>query len=137
MFMPAQTWRRIRERYLLIGSKCENCGTHYFPTKFVCKKCRRKGKLVRHKFSGKGKIYSYSLVTSPPEGFKHESPYIMAIVELQEGAHLMAQIVDWQGKPEPRIGDSVEVVFRKIQEDGPEGIIQYGFKFKPVEGAKG
>ena len=130
--MPARTWRRIKERYCLIGSKCESCGTHYFPTKHICKKCRRKGKLVRHKFAGTGKIVSFSLVTSPPEGFKFEAPYVMAIVELDEGARLMTQIVDWQGKRELRIGDSVELVFRKIQEEGPEGIIQYGFKFKPV-----
>jgi uncharacterized protein len=132
--MPAKSWRRIRERYGLIGSKCENCGTHYFPTKHICKKCRRKGKIVRHKFVGKGKIVSFSLVTSPPDGFKVEAPYMMGIIELHEGAHLMAQIVDWQGKKELAIGDSVEVVFRRIQEDSPEGIIHYGFKFKLVEG---
>lgn len=132
--MPAKSWRRIRERYNLIGSKCETCGTYYFPTKHICKKCRRKGKIVRHKFSGKGAIFSFSTVTSPPEGFKLEAPYVIAIVELEEGARLTAQIVDWQGKPELRIGDSVEVVFRKIQEEGPEGIIHYGFKFKPVTG---
>lgn len=132
--MPAQTWRRIKERYGLIGSKCENCGTYYFPTKHVCKKCRRKGKIVRHKFAGKGKILTFSLVTSPPEGFKHEAPYMMAIVELEEGARLMTQIVDCHKMGELKIGDPVEVVFRRIQEDSPEGILQYGFKFKPIEG---
>ena len=132
--MPAKSWRRIRERYGLIGSKCENCGTYYFPTKHICKKCRRRGKIVRHKFAGIGKIVSFSLVTSPPDGFKVEAPYMMGIIELHEGAHLMAQIVDWQGKKELAIGDSVEVVFRRIQEDSPEGIIHYGFKFKLVEG---
>jgi len=130
--MPARSWRRIRERYGLIGSKCENCQTHYFPIRHVCKKCRRRGKVARYKFSGLGKIYSFSLVTSPPEGFKHEAPYIMALIELEEGVRLMAQVVDWQGKKELAIGDKVEVVFRKIQEDGDEGVIQYGFKFKPV-----
>ena len=130
--MPAKSWRRIRERYGLIGSKCETCGTYYFPTKHICKKCRRRGKIVRHQFSGKGKLYSFSLVTAPPDGFKFEAPYMMAIVELEEGARVMTQIVDWQGKRELRIGDPVEVVFRKIQEDGREGIIHYGFKFKPV-----
>jgi uncharacterized protein len=130
--MPAKSWRRIKERYGLIGSKCETCGTYYFPTKHICKKCRRKGKVIRHKFSGKGKIFSFSLVTSPPEGFKVEAPYMMAIVELAEGARLTAQVVDW-AKKELRIGDSVEVVFRKVQEDGHEGVIHYGFKFKPVE----
>ncbi len=132
--MPAKSWRRIRERYGLIGSKCESCGTYYFPTKHICKKCRRRGKIVRHKFGGKGKIVSFSLVASPPDGFKFEAPYMMGIVELKEGARLMAQIVDWRGKKELAIGDSVEVVFRRIQEDSPDGVIHYGFKFKLVGG---
>ncbi len=130
--MPARSWRRIKERYGLIGSKCENCGTHYFPVKHICKKCRRRGKVVRYKFSGLGSVYSFSLVASPPEGFKNEAPYIIALIELEEGVRLTSQVVDWQGKAEVKIGDKVEVVFRKIQQDGDEGIIQYGFKFKPV-----
>ena len=130
--MPVKSWRRIRERYGLIGSKCEKCNTYYFPTRHFCKKCRRKGKIVRHKFSGKGTIYSFSLITAPPSGFKLESPYMIAIVELEEGARVTTQIVDWQGKKELQIGDKVEVVFRRIQEAGSEGIVHYGFKFKPV-----
>ncbi|MFH1447714.1 MAG: Zn-ribbon domain-containing OB-fold protein [Candidatus Micrarchaeota archaeon] len=130
--MPVKSWRRIRERYGLNGSKCETCNTYYFPTRHFCKKCRRKGKLVSYKFNGRGNIFSFSLVTSPPSGFKLESPYMIAIVEIEEGPMLMSQIVDWHGKKELKIGDPVEVVFRKIREDGPEGIIHYGFKFKPV-----
>ncbi len=130
--MPVKSWRRIRERYGLIGSKCETCETYYFPTRHFCKKCRRKGKIVAHSFKGTGRIFTFSVVTSPPSGFKLESPYMMAIIELDEGAKLTAQVVDWQGNREPKIGDRVEVVFRKIQESSPEGIIHYGFKFKPV-----
>lgn len=31
------------------------------------------------------------------------------------------------------IGDPVEMVFRKIREDGENGVISYGFKFKPTK----
>ena len=31
------------------------------------------------------------------------------------------------------IGDEVEVVFRKIREEGKEGVISYGYKFKLKE----
>lgn len=80
-------------------------------------------------FSGKGKIYSYTLVSSPPSGFELEAPYPMAIVELEEGAHVTAQLVDTKYE-RVKIGAPVEVVFRKIQEEGKEGLIHYGFKFK-------
>jgi hypothetical protein len=126
------TWRRIPERYGLIGSECEICRTKYFPVRRICPNCRRRGKMKEVKFSGKGKVYSYTVVHSPPTGFELDVPYIMAIVELQEGPKLTAQIVDFNSK-DIKIGTQVEMVFRKIQEDGKEGLIHYGFKFKVVK----
>lgn len=125
------TWRRIPERYLLLGVKCETCSSHYFPKRLVCPKCRRKGKLSEFRYSGKGKVFSYTVVTAPPEGFEDQVPYVLAIIELDEGARLTAQIVD--AKPEDvRIGARVVNVFRVIQRDDPEGLIHYGFKFRLV-----
>jgi hypothetical protein len=125
------TWRRIPERYGLIGSECENCKTKYFPIRKMCPKCRRKGRVKEVKFSGKGKVYSYAVIYSPPTGFELDAPYIMAIVELVEGPRVTAQIVDSDAK-DVKIGTPVEMIFRKIQEDGKEGLIHYGFKFKVV-----
>ena len=61
--------------------------------------------------------------------FKNNSPYAVGIIELDEGAKITAQIVDCDVN-ELNIGDEVEVVFRKIREDGKEGVISYGYKFK-------
>jgi len=125
------TWRRIPERYGLIGSRCEICGANYFPVRKICPACRRKGKMKDVKFSGRGKIYSSTVIYSPPSGFELDAPYAMAIVELEEGPRLTAQIEDGSMK-DIKIGTPVEMIFRKIQEDGKEGLIHYGFKFKVV-----
>ncbi len=53
-------------------------------------------------------------------------------MELDEGAKVTAQIVD-ADIDDIEIGDPVEMVFRKIREDGPGGVITYGFKFKIVK----
>jgi uncharacterized protein len=131
--MPSEnlaiTWRRIPERYRLTGSACENCKTNYFPTRKLCPKCRRKGKIVLKQFSGKGAIYSFTEVTAGPAGFELEVPYVLAIVELSEGPRLTAQVVG-VGEKDVKIGDSVEMIFRKIMEDSPEGLIHYGYKFR-------
>lgn len=124
-------WRRIPERYRMLGVKCETCAQTYFPKRSICPKCRRKGKITEMKFSGKGKVFSFTEVTSPPEGFEDQVPYVLAIIELDEGAKLTAQIVDAHMN-DIKIGSRVEQVFRVIQKDDPEGLIHYGFKFKLV-----
>jgi hypothetical protein len=126
------SWRRIPERYGLIGSHCEVCGGNFFPARKVCPICRRRGKVKQVRFSGKGKIYSYTVIYSPPSGFELATPYLMAIVELDEGPKLTTQIVDCDMK-DVKIGALVKMVFRKIQEDGEEGLIHYGFKFKVMK----
>jgi len=122
-------WRRIPERYNLIGSRCENCGEAFFPARAMCPSCRRRGRVKKLQFSGRGDVYSYTLVTSPPSGFELEAPYPMALIQLEEGARVTAQLVDTDYS-KLKIGAPVEMVFRKIQEEGNEGLIFYGFKFK-------
>ena len=125
------TWRRIPERYRLLGVICKTCSKTYFPKRSICPKCRRKGKIEEIQFSGKGKVYSFTEVTAPPDGFEDQVPYTLAIIELDEGAKLLGQIVDAH-KDDVKIGSHVERVFRVIQRDNPEGLIHYGFKFKLV-----
>ncbi|MBI4813630.1 MAG: Zn-ribbon domain-containing OB-fold protein [Methanobacterium sp.] len=122
-------WRHISQRYNLIGSKCLQCGEVFFPMRVICPKCRRKGKLEPIKFTGNGKIMSYSVIHTPTDEFKNISPYAVAIIELEEGANITSQIVDCN-TDNIEIGQEVELVFRKIREEGDEGVISYGYKFK-------
>ena len=122
-------WRHIPQRYNLIGSKCTHCGKVYFPVRVICPECRRKGKLEEIKLSGNGKIHTYSVIHTPADDFKLISPYVVAIIELEEGTKITSQIVDSDGD-NIEIGDEVELVFRKIREEGEDGVISYGYKFK-------
>ncbi len=122
-------WRKMPERYRLVGSKCLNCGRIYFPRRKICPHCRRKGKIVDIKMPEKGKIYSFSEVHSAPPGFENELPYFVAIVELQNGIKLFSMLAD-SPRNKIRIGAPVKMVFRKITENDGKGIIAYGYKFK-------
>ena len=125
----ALTWRRIPERYTLKGNRCTNCNTNYFPPRKICPKCRRQGKIEPFQYSGKGKVYTFAEITAPPVGFELEIPYVLALIQLEEGPYVTAQIVDCKAE-DVKIGSPVFMVFRKIQEDGEEGLIHYGYKFK-------
>jgi len=124
-------WRRIPERYALIGSICENCKTEYFPQRKFCAKCRRKGRITDHQMPSEGKIFSFTQVHAAPIGHENEAPYYLAIVELKNGVRLMSQIVDSEDE-KIKFGADVKMMFRKISEDDNEGVIAYGYKFKVV-----
>jgi len=66
-------------------------------------------------FSGRGKILTYSIVYVPTTRFKDKAPYALAVIELEEGARLMA-IVDTQNL-------NIDLPVRFSHHD------QYGFHF--------
>ncbi len=79
--------------------------------------------------SGRGTVYSFTTVTTPAEPFESFAPYVLALVQLDEGPLVTAQLTDLDGPPE--IGMRVEMVVRKLRTDGARGIIVYGPKFRP------
>ncbi|MBL8133093.1 MAG: OB-fold domain-containing protein [Anaerolineae bacterium] len=85
----------------------------------------------RQAFAGTGEIVSFTTVREAPEGYEDQAPYVLALVRLDEGQMITAQITDLEDLP--AIGDRVEMVTRKLTTEGPRGMIVYGYKFrKPV-----
>ncbi|MBD3262708.1 MAG: transcriptional regulator [Candidatus Altiarchaeales archaeon] len=122
-------WRLIQPRYNLVGTECRTCGGKYFPPRNICPKCRRKSRIEKYKFSGKGEVFSYTIIRATPKGFEYQKPYPVAVIQLVEGPKITAQIVDCN-PDEIKVGLKVESCFRKIIADGEEGIIRYAYKFK-------
>lgn len=85
----------------------------------------------QYDLSGLGEIYSFTTVQETPEGFDEQAPYVLALVKLDEGPIITAQITDLDGA-EIHIGDRVEMVTRKLTTEGTRGMIVYGYKFRKV-----
>jgi len=127
----ARFWRKIPQRYNMLGTKCETCGRHFFPPRSFCPGCRRTGKIVDYRFIGTGTVVTYTIIHTASEQFEQLTPYVLAIVQLDEGPRMTAQIVC---RPdEAKIGMRVKRTFRRITTDGESGDIHYGTKFVPVE----
>lgn len=125
----SQHWRLSEQRYQLAGEVCPHCGAAIFPPRDVCPECTKPAQEV-YTFSGKGTVYSYTRVLNAPEGYEEQTPYILALVELDEGPILTAQLTDVDEAI--TIGMRVEMVTRKLRTDGDEGVIIYGYKFRPM-----
>lgn len=85
----------------------------------------------RFAFAGTGEIYSYTVIQEAPAGYDGQAPYVLALVKLDEGPVITAQITDLDGEP-IAIGDRVEMVTRKLTTEGERGVIIYGYKFRKL-----
>ncbi len=122
-------WRNIQQRYRLTGTRCDTCDTTYFPPRQLCPECRREGDVEEQELNGTGTVVTYTTVHEPSPEYEGDSPYSLAIVELDEGPRVTAQIVD----DEIQVGDEVEACFRRMGEGGGDGVIYYGFKFRSLD----
>lgn len=84
----------------------------------------------RFTFAGTGEVYSFTTLQEPPEGFEEQAPYTLALIKLDEGPLITAQLTDLDGPV--AIGDRVEMVTRKLSTEGSKGMIIYGYKFRKV-----
>lgn len=126
----ARNWRLKDQRFRLEGSVCQNCGAKFFPPRQVCTECRSTN-MQPYEFDGRGELYSFTVVRSAPMGFENQVPYIVGMVKLDEGPMVEAQITD--ADPETlKIGQRMEMVTRKLRAYGEDGVIVYGYKFRPI-----
>jgi len=124
---PLIRWRKYNNNYFLEASKCQNCKKIHFPKAYICTcGCSLFDKTI---LSGAGKIVSFSTVNISTEQFVEQGVLIIALIELCKGVKICGQIVESKIE-DLKIGDFVESCFRKISQNGDDGIINYGIKFR-------
>jgi uncharacterized OB-fold protein len=124
-------WRLNKQRYALVGEVCEHCDAKLFPPRDICPECGEEAKTL-FQFSGKGEVYSYTTVYEAPEGYSEQAPYTLAMVKLEEGPLVTAQLTDLGEQP-AEIGMPVEMVTRLLRSTTDErGLLVYGYKFRPA-----
>jgi uncharacterized OB-fold protein len=89
--------------------RCPNCAARFRFAYAWCPKCWSVD-LVWEKACGLGKVTHYSVVHVPPSD-AFETPYVLALIELDEGVRMMSNVKCAPG--EVRIGLPVRVTFEK------------------------
>ncbi len=77
----------------LLGLKCNSCAAITVPPKMVCRKCASPDMNIVE-LSGNGKIETFTTVYVAAEGREGEVPYIIVLVELDEGPWIMGNLGD-------------------------------------------
>jgi uncharacterized protein len=104
------------KRRELVVQRCAGCGLLRFPPRELCSTCwSRDAAWVP--VSGRGEVFSfYWMHQIYHPGFATEVPYAVAIVALDEGPHVLSNVVG-ASRDELRIGMPVEVVFEDASDE--------------------
>lgn len=79
----------------------------------------------------KGKVISWTLVRIPPAGFESQAPYPVAVVKLEDGKIIIAQMVDYD-RTDLKSGQKVVTVVRRTMQTDGNDVIPYGIKVTPM-----
>lgn len=81
----------------LVGSRCKACGSLYFPARPMCPECHGTD-MEAAELSGRGKLAAYTVIYIAPTamiqaGYDRKNPYCAAVIALDEGPSICAQLV--------------------------------------------
>jgi len=87
--------------------------------------------MERVHLKGKGAVVTYTVIHDAPAQFEMQKPYVMAIIQMDEGVRLTSQLIDVKTE-NVKIGMKVQATFQKLGQEGEAGVIHYGYKFRPT-----
>lgn len=102
-------WQGVNDNKFLF-QRCRNCGKAQFYSRNVCSHCQS-ASLDWEEATGEGKIFSFSVVhRAPISSFKGNVPYVVALVELDEGFRFMCNVINCNPS-DVRLDRSIKVVY--------------------------
>lgn len=78
-----------------------------------------------------GKIIAWTVIRVPPADFSYQAPYIVAVVKINGGKNIIAQVTDCKIS-DLKFGQKVKTVIRRTSKPGGDEVIPYGVKVKPI-----
>jgi len=92
---------------------CQHCGQVQLIPRARCVSCHHDA-LEWKRSAGRGQILTYTVVhRAPTPAFRGEVPYVIAIVDMEEGFRLMVNVKD--GNDDLAIGQPVRITFREVE----------------------
>ena len=120
----------------LMGSKCNGCGTLYVPPRSLCPGCRH-SEMEWTETAGEGRLAAFTSISigTPAmikEGYDRNNPYCSGVVELVEGARVVARIegVDSLHPETVEVGMPLQVKFLDQGAGDDKGTV---LAFSPIE----
>jgi uncharacterized OB-fold protein len=125
-------WYRTKNgRYRIEGTQCGKCGEKYFPprTGLICPACQARD-MKPYECAQAGEILAiaHDNMGFPAIGYGDYLPRVQAIIRLDDGVHLMSDIMEVVNPEEVKSGARVKMVLRKHKREDT-GAWVYGYRF--------
>ena len=86
-------WEAVK-RHELVMPRCIRCDRLFFYPREVCPVCLSSD-IDWVQVSGRGRLHSYTVIHQPANpAFRDDAPYVYALVQLDEGPRMIANLVD-------------------------------------------
>ena len=112
-------WQSLRERAIQL-QRCNACSHFVFYPRVHCPSCGSRD-LAWTRVSGRGKLHSFCIPhRHPSPAFQPDLPYVVALVELDEGVRLMTNLVEVEPDPAKLmalVDRPVEIVYDAVTEE--------------------
>lgn len=107
-------WEGTKQRELRL-QRCVECRHVYFPPRPFCPACSSRSVEV-FKASGRARLHSYVINHRPHPAWS--APYSIAIVKLEEGPHMMSNVIGCDQTPEAlQLDMPLRVTFEDLSND--------------------
>jgi uncharacterized OB-fold protein len=114
---------------VLIGFICNDCRVSVFGPATFCQSCSSDN-ISPIDFNSTAELYSYTIVRVPPPGWPGDSPYILAEVQLDEGPHVLAELIECENN-QINMGMKVELVLVPVHGISPSEL-KIVYKWRPT-----
>jgi uncharacterized OB-fold protein len=110
-------WEKAKAHELWLR-KCNACDNVYFYPRNICPMCFSRD-VTWLQASGRGKLHTFGIVErGPTPAFRDHVPYIVALVDLEEGPRMPTNLVGVEAnKDAVQIGMAVEVTFDDVTDE--------------------
>ena len=107
-------WDGLKHGKLMVP-RCNACGKPFFYPRIACPRCHGRD-IGWMEASGRGRLHSFAIAhQSINRAMKVPLPYVLAMVELEEGPRMLTNLVNVAPDPKAlRCDMPVEVVFEKL-----------------------
>src|SRR6266540_944399 len=99
----------------LMASRCRACGRRSFPPRADCEHCLSP-EFEWAEISGRGRLVTWTRIEVAPAGFESYAPYVLGVLDLEDGGRALACLGDSLSEDDLRLGMALRLVPRLHEE---------------------